>query len=59
MTTTLLKEIIILEPALTKLEAEQNILNELLRIKKFREASFLAIMISIRIQRKRIKSVTY
>lgn len=59
MTTTLLKEIVVLEPALTRLEAEQNILNELHRMKRFREASFLAIMIAIRIQRKIIKSVTY
>jgi len=55
----LLKNIIVTEPALTKLEAEQNVLNELHRMKRFKEAHFLTINRAIRIQKKRVKRNIY
>ena len=51
----ILNNIVVLEPALTRLEAEQNIMDELIRMKRFKESSFIAINRAIRIQRKRIK----
>ena len=57
MTSYMLNNICVLEPALTRLEAEQNILHELHRMKRFREASFIAINRAIRIQKRRIKKL--
>lgn len=55
----LLKNIVLTEPALNKLEAEQNVLHELHRMKRFKEAPYFAIRRAIKIQEKRVKRNLY
>jgi len=61
----LLKNLIVLEPAMNKLEAAQNVLNELHRMKALKKRKmlkgvpYMTINRAIRIQRKVVKSVTY
>jgi hypothetical protein len=55
----LLNNIVVTEPAMSKLEAEQHVLNELHRMKRFKEASFLTIRRAIKIQKKRVKRNLY
>ena len=51
----ILNNICVLEPAFSKLEAEENVLTELLRMKSYREAPYIVIRRAIAIQRKRIR----
>jgi len=59
MNSFILNNVCVTEPALTTLEAEQNILNELHRMKRFREAPFISINRAIRMQRRKIKKINY
>jgi hypothetical protein len=51
----LLKNLIVLEPAMTKLESAENVLNELYRMKRMKGMPFLTIRRAIRIQEKVVK----
>ena len=53
----LINNLVVLEPALSTLEAQQNILNELLRVKRFKQAPYLTIRRAINIQRRRINKL--
>jgi hypothetical protein len=52
---TLLKNLIVVEPAMTKLETAENVLNELHRMKRMKGMPFLTIRRAIRIQEKVVK----
>jgi len=51
----ILNNVCVTEPALTKLEAEYNVLDELHRMRLHRQAPYIAIRRAIAIQRRRIK----
>lgn len=52
---SILNNVCVTEPALTQLEAEYNTLNELIRMKMYRQAPYISIRRAIAIQRKRIR----
>ena len=54
---TLLKTLIIVEPAMTKLETAENVLNELHRMKSMKGMPFLTIRRAIKIQERVVKGL--
>ena len=53
----ILTSIAIVEPVFTKLESEQFILDELFRMKRFKQAPYVAIRLAILIQKYRLNKV--
>lgn len=54
---TLLKTLIVCEPAMTKLETAENVLNELHRIKRMKGMPFLTIRRAIKIQERVVNNL--
>lgn len=54
----ILKEIVVVEPAMNMMETATNVLNELHRMKSLKGMPFFAIRRAIRIQERVVKNVT-
>ena len=55
----LLKNLIVLEPSMNRLETAQNVLNELIRQRNLNTLPYFAVRRAINIQRRVIKKIDY